>query len=213
MSAEDRLLGALAPIEGEILQVTRDYVSLRPGAVWVDVDEVMRATTAEYTALSLLDGALLEGLEGIDPAFDGWLAAERERLCDRARMVAETLLRKQVEPDAAILAAQRLLQIDRAHEGAWPTLMRSHATRGEKGMAIQAYDRCRTALTELMDAAPSQETQQLLIPMGVPPALPGRHSKFDVCGSSPRLSIDETPPREPPKHTNLELHRWTSWRA
>jgi NADPH:quinone reductase len=50
-------------------------------------------------------------------------------------------------------------------------------------------------------------------PLGVPPALPGRQSKFDVCGGSPRLSIDETPPREPPKHTNLELHRWTSWRA
>jgi hypothetical protein len=50
-------------------------------------------------------------------------------------------------------------------------------------------------------------------PMGVPPALPGRQSEFDVCGGSPRLSIDETPPREPPKHTNWELHRWTSWRA
>jgi hypothetical protein len=41
-------------------------------------------------------------------------------------------------------------------------------------------------------------------PMGVPPALPGRQSEFDVCGGGPRLSIDETPPREPPKHTILE---------
>ena len=157
-----RLLEALAPAEGEILQITRDHISLKPGAVWVDVDEVMRATTDQHAALSLLDGDLLEGLEGIDPAFDAWLAAERERLRDRARTVAEALLREQIEPEAAILAAQRLLQIDRAHEGAWRTLMRIHAARGEKGMAIQAYDRCRSVLADLMDAVPSQETQKLL---------------------------------------------------
>jgi len=122
----------------------------------------MRATTDRHAALSLLDGDLLEGLEGIDPAFDAWLAAERERLRDRARTVAEALLRGQLEPEAAILAAQRLLQIDRAHEGAWRTLMRNHAARGEKGMAIQAYDRCRTVLADLMDAVPSLETQKLL---------------------------------------------------
>jgi TolB-like protein len=122
----------------------------------------MRATTDQNASLSLLDGELLEGLDGIDPAFDAWLAAERERLRDRARTVAEALLREQVEPEAAILAAQRLLHIDRAHEGAWRTLMRIYATRGEKGMAIQAYDRCRTVLADLMDAAPSQETQKLL---------------------------------------------------
>jgi len=157
-----RLLEALAPAEAEILNITRDHISLKPGAVWVDVDEVMRATTDQNASLSLLDGELLEGLDGIDPAFDAWLAAERERLRDRARTVAEALLREQVEPEAAILAAQRLLHIDRAHEGAWRTLMRIYATRGEKGMAIQAYDRCRTVLADLMDAAPSQETQKLL---------------------------------------------------
>ena len=157
-----RLLVALAPAEGEILQVTRDHISLKPGAVWVDVHEVMGSTTDQHGSLSLLDGDLLEGLEGIDPAFDAWLAAERERLRDHARTLAEALLREQTEPEAAILAAQRLLQIDRAHEGAWRTLMGIHASRGEKGMAIQAYDRCRSVLADLMDAVPSQETQKLL---------------------------------------------------
>ncbi len=41
-------------------------------------------------------------------------------------------------------------------------LMRAHAARGERGMAIQAYDRCRAVLAEMLDAAPSQETQALL---------------------------------------------------
>jgi DNA-binding SARP family transcriptional activator/TolB-like protein len=157
-----RLLETLSPTGTEIIQVTRDHLSLRSGVVWVDVEEVMRATTEQPASLSLLDGDLLEDLDGIDPTFDAWLTTERERLRDRARNVAEALLRDSAEPEAAIPAAQRLLQIDRAHEGAWRALMRAHAARGERGMAIQAYDRCRAVLADLLDAAPSQETQRLL---------------------------------------------------
>ena len=130
----------------------------------------MRATTDQPASLSLLDGDLLEDLDGIDPTFDAWLTTERERLRDRARNVAEALLREQVEPEAAIPAAQRLLPIDRAHEGAWRALMRAHAARGERGMAIQAYDRCRAVLADLLDAAPSPETQKLLAEIRGPSA-------------------------------------------
>ena len=157
-----RLLETLSPAGTEILQVTRDHLTLKPGIAWVDVDEVMRATTSQPASLSLLDGDLLEDLDGIDPTFDAWLTTERERLRDRARSIAEALLREQVELEAAIPAAQRLLQIDRAHEGAWRALMRAYAARGERGMAIQAYDRCRAVLADLLDTAPSQETQKLL---------------------------------------------------
>jgi len=58
----------------------------------VDVEEVMRATTDQPASLSLLDGDLLEDLDGIDPTFDAWLTTERERVRDRARTVAEALL-------------------------------------------------------------------------------------------------------------------------
>jgi DNA-binding SARP family transcriptional activator len=175
-----RLLEALSPAKAEVLQVTRDHLTLRSGAVWVDVEEVMRASTVQPASLSLLDGDLLEDLDGVDPSFDAWLTTERERLRDRARNIAEALLREQVEPETAIPAAQRLLQIDRAHEGAWRALMRAHAARGERGMAIQAYDRCRAVLGDLLDAAPSAETQKLLseirgpasarVPLRPPPA-------------------------------------------
>ncbi|HEY6434801.1 MAG TPA: BTAD domain-containing putative transcriptional regulator [Acetobacteraceae bacterium] len=157
-----RLLEALSPAGDDILQVTRDHVTLRPGAAWVDVTEVMRATIDSPGPLSLLEGDLLEDLDGLDAAFDLWLTTERERLRDRGRTLGELLLRAQSEPELAITAAQRLLQIDRAHEGAWRALMRAHAARGERGMAIQAYDRCRAVLADLMDAAPSAETQKLL---------------------------------------------------
>ena len=157
-----RLLEVLAPAEQEILSINRDSLALRPGLVWVDVEEVLRATTTHPGSLALLDSELLEELDGVDPAFDVWLHAERERLRDRARGVAEALLAEAKGPDTLIPVAQQLLTIDRAHEGAWRALMRAHAERGERGMAIQSYDRCRAVLADLMDAVPSPETQALL---------------------------------------------------
>ncbi len=157
-----RLLEVLQPAEQEILSINRDSLALRPGIVWVDVEEVLRATTTHPGSLALLDSELLEELDGVDPAFDVWLHAERERLRDRARGVAEALLNEAKSPDTLIPVAQQLLTIDRAHEGAWRALMRAHSERGERGMAIQSYDRCRAVLADLMDAVPSPETQALL---------------------------------------------------
>ena len=37
-----RLLDALSPAETEILIITRDHLTLRPGAVWIDIEEVMQ---------------------------------------------------------------------------------------------------------------------------------------------------------------------------
>ena len=157
-----RLLEVLSPAGQEILAINRDSLALRPGVVWVDVEEVLRATTTHPGSLALLDSELLEELDGVDPAFDVWLHAERERLRDRARGVAEALLGEATAPETLIPVAQQLLTIDRAHEGAWRALMRAHAERGERGMAIQSYDRCRAVLADLMDAVPSPETQALL---------------------------------------------------
>lgn len=157
-----RLTEAFGPDSEQILQVTRDHVALRPGTFWIDVEAVMNANSQNPEPLSLLHGDLLEDLNGLDPGFDLWLMSERERLRDRGRFLAERLLEEQRRPDEAIIAAQRVLSIDRAHEGAWRTLMRAHAARGERGMAIEAYDRCRAALAEMLDAVPSPETQRLL---------------------------------------------------
>jgi DNA-binding SARP family transcriptional activator/TolB-like protein len=156
-----RLVETLGPTAPAVLMITRDSLAVRPGSAWVDVEEVLRATPAKPAALSLLDGELLEDLEGTDTAFDGWLAAERERLRDRARALADVLLRDQTEPEGVIAAAQRMLAIDRSHEGAWRALMRAYAARGERGMAIQAYERCRAVLADQLDAQPSDETQRL----------------------------------------------------
>jgi DNA-binding SARP family transcriptional activator/TolB-like protein len=175
-----RLMEALGSAGPMVLDIARDHVALRPGSAWIDVEEVLRATPAKPAALSLLDGELLEDLDGVDSAFDIWLISERERLRDRARMLAETLMREQTDPDGVIAAAQQLLSIDRAHEGAWRALMRSYAARGERGMAIQAYERCRSVLADVLDAQPSEETMRLMAEIRAsgmsypPPILPPR---------------------------------------
>ena len=58
-----RLLEVLSSAGPDVLQVTRDHLSLRPGTVWIDVEEVNRASIAEPASLSLLDGDLLEDLD------------------------------------------------------------------------------------------------------------------------------------------------------
>jgi hypothetical protein len=144
----------------------------------------MRASTAQPASLALLDGDLLEDLDGVDPNFDAWLNTERERLRDRARGIAEAMLKENLEPEAIIAAAQRLLAIDRTHEGGWRALMKAHAARGERGLAVQAYDRCRSALADMLDAAPSSETQKLLNEIRGP--------------SGSRLPLRPPPPPPPP---------------
>jgi DNA-binding SARP family transcriptional activator/TolB-like protein len=188
-----RLLDALSPAETEILLITRDHLTLRPGAVWIDVEEVMRATTANPASLALLDGDLLEDLDGVDPNFDAWLNTERERLRDRARGIAEALLKENLEPDAAIAAAQRLLTIDRSHEGAWRSLMKAHAARGERGLAVQAYDRCRAVLADMLDAAPSIETQKLLNEIRGP-----SHSRLPLRPPQSAEAVVPAPAAPPP---------------
>ncbi len=187
-----RLLEAMAPLGTQVLAINRDHLALRPGTVWVDVDEVLRASPTNPSALSLLDGTLLEDLDGVDPSFDTWLAAERERLSDRARDLAETLLREKTDSDSVIPAAQQLLAIDRTHEGAWRALMRAYAGRGERGMAIQAYERCRAVLAEMLDAEPSEETQALVAEIrAAAPAKP-------AVGTAPPPPVPRLPLRASP---------------
>src|ERR1700712_1623657 len=75
-----RLLDALSPAEADILIITRDHLALRPGTISTDVQEVTQADPQRPASLALLDGDLLEDLDGVDPNFDAWLNTERERL-------------------------------------------------------------------------------------------------------------------------------------
>ena len=176
-----RLNEMLQPLASGVLHASRDDLSLRPDCVWVDVHQVCQATSAQPAALDLITGELLDGFDGLDPALDQWLSDERDKLRASASAVAEELLLRQTEAADILVFAQRLLSIDKAHEGAWRAMMRAHAGRGERGLALQAYARCRAALAERLDAVPSPATQRLAaqirasnpaarLPSRVPPA-------------------------------------------
>ena len=201
-----RLQEALTPVARHVLVISRDQVMMRQDGVQVDVELLLRASAEDPSALALLGGELLEDLDRLDPVFNAWLATERERLGDRARRLGETLLQRETDPHAVIPAAQRLLGIDRTHEGAWRALMNAYAALGERGMAIQAYERCRAALGDQLDASPSGATEQLLdeIKSGLsrPSPANGRHEPVTreaspPDGSLPVLPVGKPPHREP----------------
>ncbi len=158
-----RLLDALQPFGVDVLRVSRDHLALRPEVVWLDVTMVLAATPENASGLALLDDALLSDFDGIDPALDQWLGVERGRLRDQARAVALSMLDEDAPPELVLRSARHVIEIDPAHEGAWRAVIRAHAALGERSMAIQAYERCRTALEDLMGAQPAAETQQLLV--------------------------------------------------
>src|SRR5207302_3140615 len=120
-----------------------------------------RATPADPDALDLFDGPLMEDLGGLDPAFDRWLTEERRAVMRRAVALAEAVLAEQGEPAAIVAAAERLLAIERSHEGAWRALMRANVQRGERAAAVDAYERCKAVLIETTGMAPSVESQEL----------------------------------------------------
>ncbi len=76
-------------------------------------------------------------------------------------MLAEAVLQEQAEPDHVMLAAQRLLGIDRSHEGAWRALMHGYAVRGDRGRAMQTYEQCREVLIKQQHGSPSSDTERL----------------------------------------------------
>ncbi len=157
-----RLVEALQPLQADVLLPSRDRLALNADLVWVDVDCVLRASIADPAGLGLLNGEVLEGFDGTDPVFDTWLLAERERIRDKARAVADAVLRASTAPEPSIAAAKQLLALDKAHEGAWRALMLGYTALGERGLAIQAFDQCRAALMDLLSANPSPETQRLV---------------------------------------------------
>lgn len=77
---------ALEPVGTSVLEATRDTVGLRAEEVWVDAIEMAQAPQDPQRRHRLeapeegLEEAFLSDLEGLDPAFDLWLAGQRRRL-------------------------------------------------------------------------------------------------------------------------------------
>lgn len=156
------LQDTLGPAWGHLFITDRHHLSLY--GTGLEVDALALAEPTEITAETLrqFEQVLLEDLTGLDPALDRWLEDARARFQRIGRTIGESLLAKTEDPEAAIDAAEQLLAIDRTHEGAWRTIMRSQAKRGDLGAAMACYDRCRRVLAEQPDGRASPETEDLI---------------------------------------------------
>jgi DNA-binding SARP family transcriptional activator/TolB-like protein/Flp pilus assembly protein TadD len=156
------LQDTLGPTWAHVFFADRHHLSLRGQALDIDAHSLIQPTAPSSETLDRFEEILLEDLNGLDPAFDHWLGEERGRFQRIGRTIGESLLAKCESVEAALDLAEQLLSIDRRHEGAWRTIMRSHAERGDLAAAMASYDRCRGVLAEIADARPSQETEDLI---------------------------------------------------
>ena len=140
------LQDSLGATWSHVFVTDRHHLSLRGEGLDIDAAYLARPTQITPALLDRFEDVLLEDLSGLDPAFDRWLDDERDRFVRIRRTIGESLLAQCEDPAGSIDAAEQLLAIDRRHEGAWRSLMRGQAEKGDFAAALRAYDRCRSVL-------------------------------------------------------------------
>ncbi|HEX6120596.1 MAG TPA: BTAD domain-containing putative transcriptional regulator, partial [Dongiaceae bacterium] len=164
-----RLRKAVDGMRPAALLSDREFVTLDPAAVSVDVAEFERLT-GEGTpdsigrAMSLYRGDLLDGLDLRDPSFEEWVLMERQRLRDLARGALAALLARHMADgarDQAAGVARRLVSLDPLREDAHRALMRIYAEQGQTALALKQYQTCRDRLQLELGVKPEPETERL----------------------------------------------------
>lgn len=167
--ALSELRKALSEADPPPLETKGEGVALAASAVAVDAGTFERLIgkgdrTSLETAVGLYRGDLLDGFVAPDPAFEDWLRDTRRRLRERARDAMARLLELQLEdgePEHAFATARRLLALDPMQEAAHRALMRLHAERGERALALKQYQACRELLRDELGVEPDGETERL----------------------------------------------------
>jgi predicted ATPase len=116
-------------------------------------------------ASGLYRGDFLSQFSLADSApFEEWAALKREQLQRRAQEALALLAAYHARRGADELVqryARRQLELDPWNEEAYRQLMRALARAGQRSAALAEYERCRQALAEGLDAAPSSDTRAL----------------------------------------------------
>jgi DNA-binding SARP family transcriptional activator len=109
-------------------------------------------------AVALYQGDLLEGW------YYDWCVIERERLQIMLLMLLDKLIQYcevHHEFDNGLAYGAEILRRDRAYERTHRQMMRLYYMAGDRTQAIHQYERCKAALQEELDVAPSKRTQDL----------------------------------------------------
>ncbi len=166
LSALRKLLGSAEPAP---LVADATQVSLTVSAWRIDVDEVLRALTAEKVdllhAAEHVRGPLLQGTVFGEDAADDFVRDARVRLQDagqRLLLRCAAQLEKEAQDTALVEIYWRLLGLSPACEEAHRGLMSTYARLGRRSEALAQYQACEDALRRHLDAAPAPETLALV---------------------------------------------------
>lgn len=152
---------ALDDAADAVLVTTAESVSVAASGVETDLDRSERSLADGSIEAVLQSVDLLEGLALEEPAFEDWLAGERERV--RTKILAGLTACAEADEasgrhDAAAAHVAMILRHAPFDEAAHRRMMRLHLARGQTDAALRQFEKCRTALREHLDVAPNQET-------------------------------------------------------
>ena len=169
--ARDSLRQSLAAMRQAFRQVDldpvmadRESVTFKSDGINIDAAAFARLAPGGggcESAAALYRGDLLEGIDGVTPEFDAWLAPERARLAGLALRLVEAAAAAGGRDDAALRLAQLLLGRDPLCEPVYRALMRLHVAGGDRAAALTLYATCRETLKRELDIAPDLQTETL----------------------------------------------------
>ncbi|WP_173576920.1 AfsR/SARP family transcriptional regulator [Acetobacter fallax] len=157
-----RLSDVLSPLGTDILDVQRHTLALKPILTAVDAERYLNATASGILKLPGTDAALLTDLDSVDPALDEWLAAQRNRLQQHLIATLEQALLSLSETEQKMIAASRLLHLDRLNENAWKVQLRELARRNDTRAGLFSAEQCLAAFRETLDAEPGPSTMAVI---------------------------------------------------
>lgn len=156
----------------ESLDVSRQSARLHPAAA-AQVDVVLfrrlladPASAAQEQAVALYKGALLAGFSVADaPAFEMWLAQQREHLHQQALTGLDRLIEEALavpDNERAISLLHQLTSLEPWAEKQQTRLISLLARRGEYNTALRQYELLHSALAAELDVPPMPETAALV---------------------------------------------------
>ena len=158
---------ALGTAGTDAIRVDGGGVALDGAAVRVDVADFEQAASGSDAAsaaraAALYRGPFLAGMSAGEAPFEEWLAAERERLAERALTALALLLDAQRAAGAleqAVQTALRLLVLDPLQEVTHRVLMQLYVELGRRGAALRQYQSCVAVLHRDLGVEPEAATR------------------------------------------------------